>query len=494
MVKYDTVRIQVYESISTEPDEYTGSFSTGYRMLAVGETANITYTTNYNDDNVNVVSQSPGKVKVLECGDGKCKIKGLKEGEVTLLLQATEQYGVKNVLDTMTIKVLDTSSSESSNETDDSESDDTDDWDSSGDTVNNGNSSSDNTCSGHHYTYYNSGVQISVGETTNRGFLSMDKNYSGTPTVEIGNTSVVSAYWTTDDGYYRVEMEGVGVGTTYVLLTVRYADGCSFWINWPVTVTEAYDDEEPQAYYSVDYKDFYLNTNETYDWGGFHYENCATYEAWFENTDLGTIEPVYNGYSYPQYWHITAKKAGNTRIHVKCSNETSSWEGTYGIYIKAPSIGYCDYNKIELFTGNSCTRWFNASNWTTLYKSLTSSDIVNVVFLDSDGNEMDYNDNSKTVKNIKVTGKKAGTTKLTITAYDKAGENGASTKEWTIVVKEPLTCTITADNVEKYGWASADDKETTFTIKFNQDVEGFTKDDVSIYGRMHTSIFYSCIC
>lgn len=44
--------------------------------------------------------------------------------------------------------------------------------------------------------------------------------------------------------------------------------------------------------------------------------------------------------------------------------------------------------------------------------------------------------------------------------------------------KEPLTYQVTADNVKNNNWTNSE--TTKFTITFNQDVDGFTLDDISL--------------
>ena len=164
--------------------------------------------------------------------------------------------------------------------------------------------------------------------------------------------------------------------------------------------------------------------------GGFYYENCETYEAWLEDSSIGSVEIVYNDYGYPAYYKVKALKVGKTRIHIKCSNSSSDWEGSYGVFVTGPSISYYDSNKIELTVGQSCTRWFIPSDYASLYYHFeqwnkTSSDIVDVVFLDANNKEVDLNNiqNYAKVKNIKVTAKKAGTTELTAEARAEDGNH-----------------------------------------------------------------------
>ena len=230
--------------------------------------------------------------------------------------------------------------------------------------------------------------------------------------------------------------------------------------------------------------------------GGFYYENCETYEAWLEDSSIGSVEIVYNDYGYPAYYKVKALKVGKTRIHIKCSNSSSDWEGSYGVFVTGPSISYYDSNKIELTVGQSCTRWFIPSDYASLYYHFeqwnkTSSDIVDVVFLDANNKEVDLNNiqNYAKVKNIKVTAKKAGTTELTAEARAEDGNHyGAYTDPaWKIVVKEPLTYQVTADNVKNNNWTNSE--TTKFTITFNQDVDGFTLDDISLSSELKNPIF-----
>lgn len=230
--------------------------------------------------------------------------------------------------------------------------------------------------------------------------------------------------------------------------------------------------------------------------GGFYYENCETYEAWLEDSSIGSVEIVYNDYGYPAYYKVKALKVGKTRIHIKCSNSSSDWEGSYGVFVTGPSISYYDSNKIELTVGQSCTRWFIPSDYASLYYHFeqwnkTSSDIVDVVFLDANNKEVDLNNiqNYAKVKNIKVTAKKTGTTELTAEARAEDGNHyGAYTDPaWKIVVKEPLTYQVTADNVKNNNWTNSE--TTKFTITFNQDVDGFTLDDISLSSELKNPIF-----
>ena len=97
--------------------------------------------------------------------------------------------------------------------------------------------------------------------------------------------------------------------------------------------------------------------------GGFYYENCETYEAWLEDSSIGSVEIVYNDYGYPAYYKVKALKVGKTRIHIKCSNSSSDWEGSYGVFVTGPSISYYDSNKIELTIKEGGIKYVKQNFW-----------------------------------------------------------------------------------------------------------------------------------
>ncbi len=473
-----TITINVYDT--TEPD-YTGKFNGGtYRVFYVGDTMDITYTSDSN--NASVQSMNPGVVKITSQSKGKVSIKGISSGKATLVLQYTKEHGIYQTLDTMTIQV--NPSSGGNNKNDDGGNNDTG---GGGSTGNGSNGQVERPTLPQAAVGYDGDINLKPGESFDIPLSYIDR----WDELKTDNTGVANFSYNEDGNGYvnsiRITAQSDITSNTWTdihLSNFGNADWSGGNWSWRVNVWADTKIECPS-------EQIHIKIGETKT---FKLENC-TYYSW---SSYGTVDSL--GIEVENYntLKLTGKAAGTMKINLNkygnnkwnhgSDDNPNSETKTYNVIIDAnPSISYYDSNKIELIVGQSCTRWFIPEDYASLYYHFeqwnkTSSDIVDVVFLDENNKEVDLKNiqNYAKVKNIKVTAKKAGTTELTAEARAEDGNHyGAYTDPaWQIVVKEPLKCQITTDNVKTNGWTNAE--KTKFTITFNQDVDNFDKDDISL--------------